>query len=217
MIRDNEQAQNFRVQHEMNSDDGLLMQRIAAKDRAAFTQFYHGYAPRIGKFLIASLKSKDLVDEVVNEVMLTVWQKAESYDPNQGKLSSWVLGIAHNKCLKLLERNRRYQTDETIDELAVYDADMDADDAVLHSVLVDNNSPERIHIGKQTGMALTLALQQLSFEHRTVLELTFIEQCSYQEIATITCCPVNTVKTRVFHARKKLADLLAERGIYLGG
>jgi RNA polymerase sigma-70 factor, ECF subfamily len=56
-------------------------------------------------------------------------------------------------------------------------------------------------------------LDQLSAEHRGVIELAFAEDCSYEEIATIMQCPTNTVKTRVFHARKKLALLLASRGV----
>ena len=67
-------------------------------------------------------------------------------------------------------------------------------------------------MGWELGDNLLWALDLLSAEQRMVLELTFVEGYSYQEIADITACPVNTVKTRVFHARKKLAELLAKRG-----
>ena len=67
-------------------------------------------------------------------------------------------------------------------------------------------------MGRQIGEALEWALEQLSAEHRAVIELAFGEDCSYAEIAAIVECPVNTVKTRVFHARKRLAELLARRG-----
>ena len=71
---------------------------------------------------------------------------------------------------------------------------------------------ERTVMGWELGQALNWALDRLSPEHRAVIELTFGEERSYQEIAGIVGCPVNTVKTRMFHARKKLAHLLAQCG-----
>lgn len=68
--------------------------------------------------------------------------------------------------------------------------------------------PERTLLSRELGESLTQALDQLSPEHRSVIQLAFGEDCSYQEIATITGSPVNTVKTRMFHARKRLADIL---------
>ncbi|MDO9106364.1 MAG: sigma-70 family RNA polymerase sigma factor [Methylovulum sp.] len=194
-------------------EDLMLMRRIADRDTQAFETLYYGYAPRIGKFLMALLKYRELADEAMNDTMLTVWQNAGRFDPGQGRLASWLFGIAHNKGLKLLERQRRHQREETLDTVS---GDYGQHEAEAFSAHVDVDNPERIVLGWELGDNLLWALEQLTCEHRAVLELTFTEHCTYQEIALITGCPVNTVKTRMFHARKKLTELLALRGYAVG-
>ncbi|MGR9087468.1 MAG: RNA polymerase sigma factor [Gammaproteobacteria bacterium] len=194
------------------SDEILLMRRIAGKDRQALESLYYDYAPRIGSFLIKMLKSRELVDEGVNEVMVTVWQNAERFDPAQGKLLTWLFGIARNKALKLLEKQRKTWCEQTLDPETSDQIEFEAEEQTLTDEQVDPDNPERTVIGWELGSVLLWAMEQLTPEHRMVLELTFSEQLPYQDVAAITGCPVNTVKTRVFHARKKLAGLLASRG-----
>ncbi len=205
MIRHAEQAQGLSEE----ASGLLLMQRIADKDRKAFEVLYFDYSPRIGKFLMKMLKNRDMVDEAVNDVMLAVWQQAERYDPEQGKLSTWLFGIAHNKGLKLLEKQRRFKREESF-------ASQQPNDAYHGHEAIDNveglDNPEQTVMGWQIGDNLLWAMDLLSIEHRVVIELAINGQCSYQEIALITDCPVNTVKTRMFHARKKLAEWLAKKG-----
>jgi hypothetical protein len=89
----------------MDETKGIaLLKRIAAKDSKAFEEFYYLYAERFGRFLMKILKQQDWVDEAVNDMMLTVWQVAGRYDPERGRLSTWLFGIAHNKGIKVLER-----------------------------------------------------------------------------------------------------------------
>ena len=95
-------------------------------------------------------------------------------------------------------------------------AENEQDEPAVFSELFDSDNPEQTVLGWEIGDHLLWALRQLTVEHRSVIELTFTEHCSYQEIAVITGCPVNTVKTRMFHARKKLAGLLALRGYSFG-
>jgi RNA polymerase sigma-70 factor (ECF subfamily) len=189
----------------------VLLGRIAAKDRDAFRQFYFDCSPRIGKFLSKLLKHPELVDEAVNDVMLAVWQCAGEFDPAKGRFSTWLFGIAHNKGLKILERQRRYRAEQPVEDEPGegHEEDGDGPAPAEHG---DPSDPERIVLGWELGEILGWALERLSAEHRAVLELTFGEECSYQEIAEIVGCPINTVKTRVFHARKKLFELLARRG-----
>ena len=196
-------------------DEALLMRRIGNKDRQAFETLYYDYTPRIGKFLMKLLKSPELVDEAINDVMLTVWQSAERFDSTQGKLSTWLFGIAHNKALKLLERQRRHRVEQELQPEESGFSENDWDEAGESSGPVDPNNPERTVLGWELGDILVWALEQLSPEHRIVIELTFNEHYAYQEIANMTGCPVNTIKTRIFHARKKLAELFAKRGYSL--
>jgi RNA polymerase sigma-70 factor (ECF subfamily) len=192
--------------------EALLMQRIASKDREAFESLYYDYTPRIGSFMMKLLKSPELVDEAINEVMMTVWQSAERFDPALGKLSTWLFGIAHNKALKLLERQRRHWREQTVETADSELNENEWEEVNAESATVDPDNPERTVLGWELGEILVWAMDRLSTEHRIVLELVFTENYTYQDIAIITDCPVNTVKTRMFHARKKLADLLAKRG-----
>ena len=192
-----------------------LLQRIAAKDRKAFEEFYYLYAEGFGRFLIKMLKQHEWVDEAVNDVMLTVWQIADRYDPERGRLSTWLFGIAHNKGLKLLERNGRYWEESLEDHPVEIDRDEEVVDSSYGSVLPSTFKPEREVMGWELGDAMSWAFEKLSPNHQAVIELCFSENFTYQEIANIMDCPLNTVKTRLFHARKRLAEILASKGFSL--
>jgi len=191
--------------------DFELMRAVASQDRNAFKTFYERYAPRLGSYLLKLLKRPERVDEAMNDVMLAVWQNADRFDPAQGRLLTWLLGIAHHKGLKVLRQAGRSRAEIPFDTLPppVVDEAEEREDA---SQAVAPHDPERTVLGWELGRALTWALDRLSPEHRAVIELTFGEERSYLEIAEIVGCPVNTVKTRVFHARKRLARLLAQCG-----
>jgi RNA polymerase sigma-70 factor (ECF subfamily) len=191
-------------------DDQALLRAIAARDRHALETLYWRYAPRLGRYLSRLLGQRETVEEVLNDVMLVVSQKAATFDPSIASVSTWLFGIAHKKGLKALARSSRERAKVSLqdneEELSVTRADLSASPPNHHE-------PERALMGRQIGEALEWALEQLSAEHRAVIELAFGEDCSYAEIAAIVECPVNTVKTRVFHARKRLAELLARRGV----
>jgi RNA polymerase sigma-70 factor, ECF subfamily len=194
-----------------------LMRRIAEKDRKAFEDFYYLYAEGFGRFLMKMLKQREWVDEAVNDVMLAVWQLADRYDPERGRLSTWLFGIARNKGLQLLERVGRHPEESLDDGLGYLEIDDDTVSTSREPVSPPTSGPEHIVMGWQLGDAIGWALSQLSVDHRSVIELCFAEDRSYQEIADIMACPLNTVKTRLFHARKRLAELLARKGFSLPG
>ena len=192
-----------------------LLKCVAAKDRKAFEEFYYLYAEDFGRFLMKMLKQREWVDEAVNDVMLTIWQIADRYDPERGRLSTWLFGIAHNKGLKLLERNGRFREESLEDYPVGIDSDEEAVDGSYSSALSSSSEPERVVMGWELGDALSWAFEKLSPDHQAVIELCFSEDFSYQEIADIIGCPLNTVKTRLFHARKRLAEMLTRKGFSL--
>lgn len=195
--------------------DLALIRRIAKKDRKALETLYYDYTPRIGKFLAKLLKRPELVDDVVNEVMLAVWQNAEKFDAGQAKVSTWLFAIAHKKALRLLaQQNKLVLLPDPDDELEDFD-EPGLDGYTSGHGELDPGDPEAAVLGWELGDTLAWAMGQLTPEHRTVLELTCIEQLSCSEVASIMDCPLNTVKTRIFHARKKLAGLLTQRGYAL--
>ncbi len=183
------------------AEDLELLAAVAHKDRAAFEALYRRYGPRVGGYLWKILRNRELVDEAVDDVMLVVWQKADRFD-GRSRVSTWILGIAHNKALKTLERSRRERAQPTDDVAELSDREQtrreerpEADDTFAQRAAV---------------RALGRELGALSVEHRSVIELAFFEGRSYAEAAEILGCPVGTVKTRIFHARRQLLRNLAE-------
>jgi RNA polymerase sigma-70 factor (ECF subfamily) len=180
-----------------------LIRATARGDRAAFRVLYERYAPRLGRYILRLVGRREAVGEMVNDVMLVAWQSAGRFDGG-ARLSSWLFGIAHNKALKALEKMGTRRED-------ALDGDR-PDEPTSPYAGASPRTPEDAAIGRQAGAALGSALERLSPNHRAVIELAFAEGCSYQEIAEITGSPVNTVKTRMFHARKQLLRLLHEGG-----
>ena len=179
-------------------DDADLIRRVADKDRRAFETLYQRYAPRLHRYLSRQIQGPELIEEILDDVMLVVWQSAARYN-GTSRVSTWLLGIAHHKALKARAR------------LAGRAAAIPLTD----NEVTDGESPEDATMRGEIDRLLGRGLAQLSPEQRSVVELTFYHGSSYQEIAEITRVPVNTVKTRMFHARRRLAPLLTALG--LGG
>ena len=192
-----------------------LLKRIAKKDRKAFQEFYYLYAEGFGRFLMNMLKHFDRVDEAVNDVMLTVWQSAGQYDPEKGRLSTWLFGIAHNKGLKILERAGRHREVSLDDCQEAIDGEDELVSAAFDTASPSATGPESVVMGWELGDAMSWAFSKLSSDHQAVIELCFSRDFSTQEIADIMGCSLNTVKSRLFYARKRLAELLARKGFDL--
>jgi RNA polymerase sigma-70 factor (ECF subfamily) len=178
-------------------EDRVLMRRVATGDRQAFEMLYHRYAGPLAGYLTKLLRQREVVEEVLDDVMLVVWQNAARFDPTS-RFSTWLFGIAHHKAMKARGRSANKP-------LPLPPLQDDADS--------DQENPERVLTEQERGRTFVQALESLSPEQRAVVELTFYHACSYQEIAEITGCPVNTVKTRMFHARRRLAQYLEALGL----
>jgi RNA polymerase sigma-70 factor (ECF subfamily) len=164
---------------------------VAAHDRQAFETLYRQYAPRLYRYLSKLIPQPDLIEEVFDDVMVVVWQKAACFD-GTAKPSTWILGIAYHKALKARAKLPK-QPVELIPPAPVWSHDTDPAELSKHQDLQGE---------------LARALEHLSPEQRTVVQLTFHQEYSYQEIATIMGCSVNTVKTRMWHARQYLTQAL---------
>lgn len=173
--------------------DHELLRAVASKDRDAFEQFYRRYHRRLYGYLLRWIDQPELVEEVLDDVLFVVWTDAAKFG-GRSRVSTWIFGIAFRKAMRALEQRSR-QPSTGGEELT--DSSFDT-------------SPGQLH--RELQLSLEKAFDSLSPEHRTVVELTYFEDCSYQEIAEIVRCPVNTVKTRMFHARKKLREILPRLG-----
>lgn len=167
--------------------EAALVARVAAREQAAFAELYGIYRRRLARFLGRFLDSPDTIDEVINDVMFVVWQNASGFEL-RSKVSTWIFGIAWRKALKALERQKRSTAPPELSE--------------------EVGRPDEAASALENREWLAHALDRLAPDQRLVVELTFFVGCSYQEIADIADCPVNTVKTRMFHARHRLRDIL---------
>jgi RNA polymerase sigma-70 factor (ECF subfamily) len=179
-----------------DESDLALLARISRGDRDALRDIYTVYYHPLLRFIYRVTGQLELAQEGVNDVMMVVWRNAEEF-ARRSSVSTWIMGIAYRKALKLLERSRRWS-----DRFASVDFD---------EWIERSDVPAEPSDGDLRDL-LDQALKHLSAEHRAVVELTYFYGCSYEEIAVIAGCPVNTVKTRMFHARAKLRKLLPTLG-----
>lgn len=173
-------------------DDGALISRVAGRDFAAFESLYRAYYPRLRRFVERVTRRPPIVDEIVNETMFVVWCKAPTYNL-RSQVSTWIFGIALRRSLKALKR---------VDDAVAFEADENPD--------CSSAGPEAMVLQQETRTCIAQAIGELSPEQRAVIELTYFEGYSCAEIAEIMLCPVNTVKTRMFHARRRLRMLLPD-------
>jgi RNA polymerase sigma-70 factor (ECF subfamily) len=178
------------------AEDAHLLEAVAGGDRQAFERLYHLYFPRLTRFLNRATRNLQLIEEIVNDTMLVVWRKAPTWDASC-KVSTWIFAIAWRRALKAL-----HGADEPVeaapDLLELIEANPDSQPEARFALL-------RQH------QAVDAALGALPLEQRTVVQLTYFHDMGYADIADVMGCPQNTVKTRMFHARRRLASLLADR------
>jgi len=173
--------------------DHSLMERVVARDLRAFETLYRIYHPRLDRFLGLVTPRRTIVEEALNDTMLVVWRRAATY-AGECKVSTWIFAIAYRTVLKALRTQDEPVDSPAFDELA-------SDDA----------GPEEAAIRRQTLATLASALATLSAEQRAVLVLTYFHDLPYADIARIVDCPVDTVKTRMFHGRRRLRAALHGR------
>jgi RNA polymerase sigma factor (sigma-70 family) len=174
-----------------SSRERELLACVGNEDLAAFEKLYRIYQPRLARFLGTVLQRSQLVEEVLDDTMMTVWQTAASFR-GASKPSTWIFAIAYRKALKARARWPDPVEDDAFDTRVDPDARPD-----------ERLQQQRLHA------ALLQAMQQLSVEHRAVVDLTYFHGLGYREIADIVGCPAETVKTRVFHARQRLRKAMS--------
>lgn len=174
----------------------LWLERIARRDRAAFEELYKEYGPRVFRFAVRMIRDETKAEEVTNDVMVEVWKSAGKFK-GRSQPSTWIFSIARHRALNAV---RRKQIPTTA-----------LDDAV--EIQDESEDPMAATDQSTTSDLLRTALDQLSNEHREVVELTFFHGLNYKEISQIVECPEGTVKTRMFHAKKQLGPLLTALGV----
>jgi len=171
----------------------VLVDAVASGDADAFERLYRIYEKRVFRYILGFVRDSALAEEVAADTLLAVWHGAKTFG-RSSRVSTWILGIARHKAIDAVRRAARGARSTALDEAAelVESTPGPLDDA-------DARSVERL-----THRALEL----LSEEHREVLYLAFYEDVPYEEIASLLDVPQNTVKTRVYYAKRKLREQL---------
>lgn len=172
-----------------NERELQLLHRVALQDRAAFKELYVIYHRRLMRFISRLTSRHELAEEIINDTLWIVWKKAADFRA-ASQVSTWILGIAYRQALTTLRR-----AGSTVEALEMPG----------HEVLAED-----VYTVAETRQWLDRGLALLPLEQRMVLEFTYYLGHSCEEIAAIMDCPVNTVKTRMFHARRKLRTSLGE-------
>ncbi len=184
-----------------DEDDLRLVALVAQGDRAALTALYRRYHGPLLRFVQRMTGDIETAHEAVNDVMLVVWNRAASFS-GRSRVSTWIMGIAYRKSMKLGARMHRWTRRFKA---------ADWSEVVERSQALEGFTKEVIERD-----LMYRAIQQLPSKQRAVVELTYYFGYTYEEIAVIVDCPASTVKTRVFHARAKLRDLLPGLGHEVG-
>lgn len=172
-----------------------LVEQVALGDARAFETLYRLYHPRLCRFLGLMSSRRPLLEEALNDTMMVVWRRAGTFN-GHSKVSTWIFAIAYRTALKALRRHDPLADEPAGDEAAEEAASTEA-------------SPEQQRSDGETREALARALDRLSTGQRSALVLAFFHDLPYAEIARIIDCPVDTVKTRVLHGRRRLRALLS--------
>jgi RNA polymerase sigma factor (sigma-70 family) len=171
-------------------DEMILLRLVAAGEQHAFNTLYTRYAPRVRAYLARRLRQPELIDDVLQEVMLVLWQHAARI-PAPVSLIAWLCGIARRKAQKARVRTVLPPLPRTRHEE------------------IDLDQPEVQLLRQEYGCTLTRALEALPLYERTALMLLVRQGYSPQEIAAATGVPASTVRTRVARARQRLRTRVA--------
>jgi RNA polymerase sigma-70 factor (ECF subfamily) len=181
------------------TSDEDLIGRIASGDRLAMQVLFARHHVRVYRFVLRLVRDESVAEDLISDVFLDVWRQAGRFE-GRSAVPTWLLAIARFKALTALRR----KPDEELDEEAAAAIEDQSDD------------PEVVLAKKDKSTVLRKCLVGLSAEHREIIDLVYYHEKSVEEVAQIVGIPENTVKTRMFYARKRLAELLKAAGIERG-
>jgi RNA polymerase sigma factor (sigma-70 family) len=171
-------------------DANALLARVGRnRDRAAFVELFHYYAPRVKSYLLRNGADDSAAEEIVQNTFITVWEKAKTYDPAKAAASTWIFTVARNKRIDALRREK----------FVTFDTDSLANTAA--------ETAENYADGVEAG-SLDAAIDKLPEEQAKLLRMAFFEDKSHSAIAKETHLPLGTVKSRLRLALEKLRDAL---------
>ena len=179
-----------------DASDESLVARVARGDRHALQLLFGRHRQRVYRFALRLVGNSATAEDIVSEVFLQLWRRAASFE-RRAQLSTWLLAITRNKALSTL----RVRVDQPLDEAtaeAMPDPAITAEDSLQAS---------------ERSALVRRCLERLSPAHREIIDLVYYHEKSVDEVAAIVGVPAATVKTRMFHARKRLAQVVMDAGL----
>lgn len=176
---------------ESHGTDEALLAKVVIGDHAAFEKLFRRYQKPLFRYLLGMVRTEVVAEELVCETMTEVWRNAGTFQ-GRSRVSTWIFAIASNKTKTVMRRPKLQEADSEMTARLEDPAPGPAEEIAR----------------KELASSVRAALEHLTPEHRQVVELTFMHGFSYQEIAEVAGCPVNTVKTRMFHAKRRLRKML---------
>jgi RNA polymerase sigma-70 factor (ECF subfamily) len=181
------------------TSDDVLIGRIANGDRLAMQVLFARHHVRVFRFVLRLVRNDATAEDLISEVFLDVWRQAGKFE-GRSQVSTWLLSIARFKALSVLRRR----------------PESELDDEAAEAIEDTSDTPDVTLEKKQKADVIRQCLGGLSAEHKEVVDLVYYHEKSVEEVAEIVGIPEATVKTRMFYARKKLAELLKAQGIERG-
>jgi RNA polymerase sigma-70 factor, ECF subfamily len=180
------------------TSDQTLVGLIARGDKDAMRVLFARHNVRVFRFLLRFVgdDATATAEDLVSEVFIDVWRNAGHF-AGRSKVLTWILAIARYKALGLLRKRSHVALD----------------DETCNAIEDPADDPEIVVQKTERSALLQECLKQLSVAHREVVDLVYYHEQSIDEVAQIIGVPESTVKTRVFYARKRIAALMAERGV----
>ncbi len=177
------------LEHTMNAreQDLDLIQRMSAGDENAMRELYAAYGQRLYAYALRLTNDPAAAEDITQETLVVAWRTANQFR-GEGRLIAWLLGIVHHNAMKTLRH---------------------ASQPLKENLPAGNPSPEEQAQAEEMKRWVRKGLQDLSTEHRAVLELVFYQGLTLNEVAEVCQCPLGTVKSRLSYARRHLHGLLS--------
>ncbi len=183
--------------------DFALVQRAQANDRAAFNEIVLRYKSKVYNYVRRMVPSAPDAEDLTQETFVRAYLSIHSFQ-SRASLNTWLFRIATNLCIDYSRKNKNKQGMTTS-----LSQENDEEDETQRDIPDTAFDPQRLLLNKELGSQLDAALSELPEKLRAVVLLYDVEGLAYDEIATITACPLGTVKSRLFNARNALRTKLS--------